>query len=77
MLSVTVARAPQLVFNAIELGERLRVAPIWCRSLGSAGHRLNRPVRWLAGAPQRAAAVGDLPLRRNRSRGSLLQVVYD
>jgi hypothetical protein len=57
-----VARAPQLVFDAIELGEKLGVDPIWCLSLESAGHRLNRPVQWLAGAPQRAAVVGDLPL---------------
>jgi hypothetical protein len=62
MLSVTVARAPQLVLDAIELGEKLRIDPIWCLSLGSAGHRLNRPVQWLAGAPQRAAVVVDLPL---------------
>ena len=39
-----------MVISAIKLGEKLRIGPIWCMSLGSDGHRLNRQVQMLAGA---------------------------
>jgi hypothetical protein len=62
MLTATVARAHPLIISTIMLGEMLPWSWIWFGLSLGAGHRLNRPVQWLAGAPPRAAIVGDLPL---------------